>query len=84
MALTATVKRGNFRGVTLHPHKHADGMYVVSAERFEKDYVRVASLDEVERLVGLGLGCRMSNPAAGVRASSLVAPASITRSPALA
>lgn len=49
----------------------------MSKTRYEKDYVRVAR--EADLLVWLenGYSLRMSNPAEGVRAPSLIEPGSI-------
>lgn len=49
-------------GKPLYPHKHEDDMYVASHSRFERDYVRVETLDQLQALVQLGYGARMSNP----------------------
>ncbi|SIT03239.1 HNH endonuclease [Neptunomonas antarctica] len=49
-------------GKPLYPHKHKDGMYVASHSRFERDYVRIETLDQLQALVELGYGARMSNP----------------------
>lgn len=49
-------------GAPLYPHKHKDGMYVASHSRFEADYVRVENLEQLQALVQLGYGARMSNP----------------------
>ena len=42
------VQRGKTAGTVLYPHVHADGCYIVSPSRFEKDYVRVRSINEVK------------------------------------
>jgi hypothetical protein len=77
--LHAFVSRGPNAGTLLFPHRHEDGSYVVSRTRFERDYVRVADpgrlLDWLER----GYRLRMSNPDAGVRQPSLIAPSAIYR-----
>jgi hypothetical protein len=39
--LQATVKRGKAVGAVLRLQRHADGNFVVSMTRFEKDYFRV-------------------------------------------
>jgi len=61
------------------PHKHEDGSYVVSKTRFEDDYVRVASESDILPWLEKGYGLRMSNPAKGIKAPSLIAPESIYR-----
>jgi hypothetical protein len=80
MEIFARVKRGTNAGVVLHPHLHKDGTYVVSKTRFEKDYIRVESLQEVMDHVAQGYSVRMSNLEAGVPAASLVSPGSISTS----
>ena len=54
--------RGQYKGKPLYPHKHKDNTYVASSSRFEIDYIRVNSLEELKALVSAGLGARMSNP----------------------
>lgn len=77
-ALHAIVRRGKAAGTILTPHIHADGCYVVSASRYEKDYIRIRSIDEVKEYLGRGYSLRMSNQdEANHRAPSLIAPASI-------
>jgi hypothetical protein len=77
-ALHALVRRGKAAGAVLTPHIHADGCYVVSPSRYEKDYIRIRSIDEVKEYLGRGYSLRMSNQdEANHRAPSLIAPASI-------
>lgn len=60
--LTAKVTRGKYKGKLLYPHKgKKDSKYVASLTRFEEDYVRTDSLDELAALVKAGYGARMSN-----------------------
>ena len=76
--LEATVKRGTAIGTVLRPHRHANGTYVVSMTRFQKDYVYVAAEADLPDWVSRGFSVRMSN--LGVpnhRSPSLIAPASI-------
>ena len=54
------VKRGNETAVTLVPHVHKDGKYVVSLTRFKKDYIRLNSIAEVQEYLDLGYKVRMS------------------------
>ncbi len=68
------VARGKSSGRTLHPHVHADGCYVVSPTRFERDYIRVHADQPLEDFLRRGLRLRMSAP--GV-APSLIIPDSI-------
>lgn len=79
MTLSATVFRGAHAGKTLHPHRHQDGMFVVSPDRFEQNYVRVRTTAEIEQYLDRGFSLRMSNPAEGIKAASLIATASIQR-----
>lgn len=74
MKLISQVSRGANKGVELTPHRHKDGMYVASMSRFKKDYVRVASIEELAILIAQGFKVRMS--AQGI-APSLIAPQSI-------
>lgn len=74
LQLIAHVSRGANHGQALTPHLHKDGMYVASMTRFEKDYVRVATVDELAILIAQGFRIRMS--AQGI-APSLIAPKSI-------
>lgn len=76
--LQATVKRGAAIGTILTPHRHSDGTYVVSMTRFEKDYIRVASEEELPAWLAKGYRVRMSNlSVANHKSPSLIAPASI-------
>jgi hypothetical protein len=77
--LQFVVQRGRAAGTILTPHVHADGCYVVSASRFEKDYIRVRSIDEVKVHLRRGYSLRMSNSeTSNHRAPSLIASASIS------
>lgn len=75
--LHAFVARGPKAGMILYPHLHADGHYVVSMTRFEKDYLRIQDLGELLSWLRRGYRLRRSNKAAGVPAPSLVGPRSI-------
>jgi hypothetical protein len=77
--LHAFVSRGPNKGTLLYPHKHDDGAYVVSMTRFERDYKRVFDPGELLGSLEKGYRLRMSNPAAGVTAPSLIAPKAIYR-----
>lgn len=73
------VSRGKEEGIVLTPHKHEDGKYVASMSRFEKDYIYVDSLRELQILCGNGFSIRMSNQdSSHHRAPSLISPGSIT------
>ncbi|MBN9511616.1 MAG: hypothetical protein J0I21_21210 [Alphaproteobacteria bacterium] len=73
-SLHAIVSRGRHAGTTLRPHLHADGCYVVSPTRFERDYIRVSADEALEDYLQKGLSLRMSAPNI---APSLICPASI-------
>lgn len=77
--LHAFVSRGDKKGTILLPHRHEDGMYVVSLTRFERDYIRVANEKDILGWLEKGLSLRMSNEAEGIAAPSLIAPKSIFR-----
>ncbi len=77
--LHAFVARGANRGELLFPHRHADGLFVVSKTRFERDYVRVATERDILGWLEKGYRLRMSNPAKGIAAASLVQPEAIFR-----
>ena len=81
MKIEALVKRGQHIGKKLYPHLHKDGAYVVSMTRFEKDYIRVFTMEDVKNHISKGYSVRMSNPTAGISASSLMAPSGITVNP---
>lgn len=59
--LTAIKASGDYEGEILYPHKYPDGCYVASTSKFEVDYVRVNTLEELEALVRAGYGVRMSS-----------------------
>ena len=75
MNIYAKVSRGPQKGERLTPHRHADGMYVVSPTRFERDYIRVATLEAFADEIRKGLKGRMSSPV--VKGPRLFAPSSI-------
>jgi hypothetical protein len=70
--LRATITRGAHKDKPLFPHKHEDGKYVATTSRFEDDYVRLDTLDELEVLVKSGYGARMSNAETGNAPSFIV------------
>jgi len=55
------------------PHER-DGFYVVSPDRYEKNYIRVPVGEPLEPFLARGLKLRMSAPG---HPSSLIAPTSI-------
>lgn len=77
--LHAFVVRGQNAGTILYPHLHADGSYVVSKTRFEKDYVRVEDPAGLLSWLERGYRLRMSNRDLGVAAPSLIHPKAIYR-----
>jgi hypothetical protein len=79
LPLHAFVSRGPNAGTLLFPHEHEDGNYVVSMTRFERDYKRVSDPADLLGWFEKGYRLRMSNPAAGVPAPSLIAPSAIYR-----
>lgn len=71
MSLVAHVdKRSkNNGGKPLYPHLHKDKKYVASHSRYEVDYVRVETVEQLEALVHAGYGARMSNKSIGAAPS---------------
>lgn len=77
-SIKACVQRGKEIGVTLWPHRYADGCYVASLSRFERDYVRVDTLDKLIDLWRQGYKIRMSASDSDYhRYPSLIAPGAI-------
>lgn len=77
MKIVAEVKRGQHIGKLIYPHRNKEGMYAISLTRFEKDYIRVETLEEVAAYVAKGFKVRMSNPDDGIKAASLIEPGAI-------
>jgi hypothetical protein len=76
--LHAVVQRGKAVGTILIPHIHADGCYVVSTSRYEKDYVRLQLVEDVKEHLRRGYSLRMSNPEQpNHKAPSLITSASV-------
>ena len=67
-------KTGKNAGQEYYPHLHRDGYYVVSPTRFERDYIKVKTLDEVYDYFRKGLKVRMSH---NQSSPSLISPSSI-------
>lgn len=67
-------KKGHLAGKKHTPHLHHDGYYVVSPTRFECDYIKVKTLDEVYEYYKKGLKVRMSHNQSN---ASLISPKSI-------
>jgi hypothetical protein len=55
----STISIGPDKGKRLYPHLHQGGYYVASTSKFEKDYIKVKTLDELEALVRSGYGARL-------------------------
>ena len=78
--LHCTVERGSAAGTILRPHVHADGHFVVSMTRYERDYIRVGAESELPNWVAKGYRVRMSNvDVKNHRSPSLIAPTSIVQ-----
>ena len=76
--LQAHVQRGKEAGIALQPHRYADGTYVASQTRFQRDYLRVGSLDRLIELWQQGYKIRMSAPQSEHhRSPSLIAATAI-------
>lgn len=73
--LKYVVKRGRGIGSVLRPHKHEDGMYVVSMTRFAQDYVRLPDIESVVDWAKRGYKVRMSGKDSKTHKSpSLISP----------
>ncbi|XID75025.1 hypothetical protein ACF3NA_00095 [Alkanindiges sp. WGS2144] len=62
----------NNAGKPLYPHLHKDKKYIASHTRYEVDYVKVETLEQLEALVRMGYGARMSNKSIGSAPSLIV------------
>ncbi|WP_413282502.1 hypothetical protein [Vibrio sp. MA40-2] len=71
MAMEAKVAASSKKhaGKPLYPHKNRDGFYIASHSRFKADYILVETEEQLEALVSLGYGARMSNPSMKIGAS---------------
>jgi hypothetical protein len=76
MKVYAKVTRGLQIGEIVTPHRHADGMYVLSSSRFKVDYIRVGTIGEFAEGLRKGLSGRMSSST--VRSPRLFSSSSIT------
>ena len=68
-------KSGKYVGQVFTPYKTKEGMYIVSPDRFAKNYVYVNTAEEIIEAVKNGLGVRMSvdqGPASLVSAKTLI------------
>ena len=76
--LYSVVKRGKAIGTELTPHCHADGKFVVSRTRFEKDYIRVEKEEDLPDWIKQGYKVRMSSLVVkNHKSPSLIVPDSI-------
>jgi hypothetical protein len=75
MKIIAKVSRGPQKSEIVTPHRHEDGTYIVSSTRFEKDYIRVTTVEGFASEIRKGLKGRMSSPA--VKGPRLFSPSSI-------
>ncbi len=75
-AIYSTISSGPDTGKHLLPHLHRDGFYVASTSRFEKDYVKVKTLEELEALIRAGYGARLKAPDS-LNAPSIIVSANI-------
>ena len=53
-------KSGNYVGQVFTPHKTKEGKYIVSPDRFAKNYVYADTVEEIIEAVKNGLGFKMS------------------------
>lgn len=72
----STISSGPDKGKRLLPHLHKGGYYVASTSRFEKDYIKVEALEELEALVRSGYGARLKAPDSN-NAPSIITSANI-------
>lgn len=76
--LNAVVQRGKEFGAVLQPHRYADGSYVASKSRYERDYIRVTTIEALIDLWKQGYKIRMSPPdSEHHRLASLIVPGAI-------
>ena len=64
-------QRGQYAGKVFYPHRTKDGRYIVSPDRFAKNYRYVETAEEIIESVKQGLSVRMS---AQSGPASLVSP----------
>lgn len=71
MPIRYTVRRGAAAGTVLVPHRHADGQYVASPDRYKRSYRRFPTAEAAyAAAIANGWGLRMS--AEGKGAASLI------------
>jgi len=73
ITLRSRVRRGKQAGTLLVPHRYRDGCYVVSMTKFDRDQVRVQTMEQVVAYIQQGYKLRMSDPA-NPRRPSLISP----------
>lgn len=74
MELIYRPKTGNFAGLEHHPYQNKDGLFVVSKDKFKKNYIYVNTIEEVYAYLKEGLKVRMrygKNPASLIALESL-------------
>ncbi|MQW93363.1 hypothetical protein GHJ48_13360 [Acinetobacter sp. dk771] len=59
MELIYKPKSGNFVGLPHKPYKNKEGLFVVSKDRFQKNYIYVNTIEEVYAYLEKGLKVRM-------------------------
>ena len=75
VTLHCEVSKGKHQGIPMRPACYEDGQYVASPTRFKKDYVRVATLNQLIEKWHMGYHIRMK--AVGC-APSLKTPKNLT------
>jgi len=60
MKLVYTPKSGKLAGLPHVPHLNKDGLYIVSKDRFQRNYIYLNTLSEVYTYLKKGMKVRMS------------------------
>ena len=74
MKLTYTAKFGKLKGLPHVPYKARNGLFVVSKDRFSRNYIYVKTIEEAYQHLKAGLKIRMqydNKPASLIQLSSL-------------
>lgn len=74
MELIYKPKSGNFAGLPHKPYKNKEGLFVVSKDRFQENYIYVNTIEEVYTYLQKGLKVRMqyqNKPASLINLTSL-------------
>ena len=69
-------KRGATQNQAKTPHRRPDGTYIVSMDRFAKNYIYVKRYDELVKYIRDGYGVRMSvngGPASLISSATILA-----------